>query len=97
MLEACSVNNEEIDTLGLASLPRREVASTLYERGVKFENIRETISVGTYKQRLTGRCDLLQFLMLRTGAWQQAITGCAMGVFHMIILLDYRRKVESCI
>ena len=45
LLEACGVNREEIDTLRLASLPRREVASTLYERGVKFENIRESISV----------------------------------------------------
>jgi len=45
LLEACSVSKEEIDTLRLASLPRREVASTLYERGVKFENIRESISV----------------------------------------------------
>ncbi len=36
-------------------------------------------------------CHLHQLLMLRAGARKQAVAGCAMGVFHMIILLDFVR------
>ncbi len=38
----------------------------------------------------TRTSDLHELLMLRAGAGQQAVAGCAMGVFHVCILLNSR-------